>query len=370
MNPARVTAAFTLDRRQLLAGIGAGAFCAPLSVNAADQALWVKQDTVAFKGKQDDIYFVNPDVGWYGNGKGKLYGTRDGGAHWDLLWEKPGTFVRALGFIDEQVGFLGNVGTDYFPGVTDTNPLYMTQDGGRTWAPVTGIDGPTPKGLCAIDIWREPFINHGDLGMRSIVRAAGRVGSPAAIMVSRDGGLTWRSQDMTAVAGMILDIKFVSPTVGFLAAASDASVDKSNALVLRTKDAGKSWHPVYRSKRPWEITWKLSFPTPQVGYVTVQNYDADPTVARRVIAKTSDGGNTWRELALVDDHAFQEFGIGFLDNERGWVGGMTGGLETRDGGRSWVPVDMGTKINKIRILKTPTGFRAFAIGENVYRLDE
>jgi photosystem II stability/assembly factor-like uncharacterized protein len=361
-----------LNRRTVLGMLGGALTLGmPSWAKPPASAAWVRQETDAYTGKQDDIFFVTPDIGWYGNGKGKLYATANGGEKWQLVWEKPGTFVRALGFLDENVGLLGNVGTDYFPGVTDPCPLYLTRDGGRTWNPVSNIDGPTPKGICAIDVYREPFINHGDLGYKPTVRAAGRVGGPAFVMESHDAGVSWRSRDVSSVTAMILDIKFVSAKVGFLAGASDPDVPKSNAVVLRTDDGGETWRRVYQSTRPWEITWKIAFPTENVGYATVQNYNEDPNIAQRVVAKTEDGGRTWRELALTKDHAFQEFGVGFLDAHRGWVGGTSGGFETRDGGRHWQPVDMGTKINKIRILRVPQGkLRAFAIGQAVYRLDD
>src|SRR5262249_24923058 len=137
------------------------------------------------------------------------------------------------------------------------------------------------------------------------------------------------------------------------------------------EDGGQTWTRVYRSNRPSEITWKVSFPSEKVGYATVQNYDADPKIAQRVVAKTEDGGKTWHELPLTVDHAYTEFGVGFLNERRGWIGGSSGGFETRDGGRHWKPVEMGHKINKIRILPMPGGkFRAFAVGSDVYRLDD
>lgn len=360
----------SLSRRSLLTGAAANA-CA-CATPAIQRAQWVRQNTAPTTYKQDDIFFVNPSRGWYGNGPdGRLYGTIDGGDTWTLLWERPGTFIRALGFLDERNGFLGNVGVDYFPHVTDATPLYATSDGGRTWTPVSSINGPMPKGICAIDVFRDQFINHGELAARAIIRAAGRVGGPAFLMQSHDNGATWVSRDLGAATAMVLDVKFVSPTVGFLAGASDAEVADSNALVLKTEDGGATWRRVYQSARPWEISWKLSFPTERVGYVTVQNYNADATVAQRVVAKTEDGGATWRELELTRDHAFQEFGVGFVNARRGWVGGTSGGFETRDGGRHWRAVDMGHKINKIRVLPMPGHrFRAFAVGDSVYRLDD
>jgi hypothetical protein len=124
---------------------------------------WQKLDTVAYRGKQDDIFFLNADLGWYVNGGGKIYKTIDGGKTWIEKLSQPGTFFRTVGFVNEKIGFAGNIGTDYFPGVTDTTPLYMTDDGGDTWRAVSAIDGPMVKGLCAIDVLHTKFINSGVL---------------------------------------------------------------------------------------------------------------------------------------------------------------------------------------------------------------
>ena len=326
---------------------------------------WRKLETVPYKGKQNDIFFVSDKIGWYGNGQGLLYKTIDGGEHWDLQWKEPGTFIRALGFVDEHVGLLGNVGTDYFPGVTDKTPLYRTTDGGETWNPVS-IEGPQPKGICAIDVFRKPFINHGALGYKTTIRAGGRVGGPAYLLRSDDEGLTWTTQYMSAFTAMILDVKFVSDQVGFIAGATDPDVQKSHALVLRTADGGKTWQKVYESNRPWEITWKIAFPTEKVGYATVQNYEEDASNKKRFVAKTSDGGLHWTEILVTEDHDLTEFGIGFLSPTQGWLGGAKQDYETRDGGKNWTPVDFGRYVNKIRILKSGGVTHVYAIGSSVY----
>ncbi|MBC8141161.1 MAG: hypothetical protein H7Y38_06945 [Armatimonadetes bacterium] len=87
------------------------------------------------------------------------------------------------------------------------------------------------------------------------------------------------------------------------------------------------------------------------------------------MAKTTDGGETWRELLLTDDATANEFGIGFADALTGWVGGTRTGYETRDGGASWTPVAMGQAVNKIRLLHTPDGVVGYAIGVSVYKFD-
>lgn len=346
--------------------ISAAAMYAPAQTAPTHESPeWRKLETVPYKGKQDDIFFVSDKVGWYGNGQGLLYKTEDGGEHWDLQWNEPGTFIRALGFVDEHIGILGNVGTDYFPGVTDETPLYRTADGGETWNTVS-ISGPQPKGICAIDVFRKPFINHGVLGYKTTIRAGGRVGGPAYLLRSDDEGLTWTSQDLSALTAMILDVKFVSEKVGFIAGATDADVEKSHALVLRTGDGGKSWQRVYESSRLWEITWKVAFPNEKVGYSTVQSYDENAANKVRFVAKTTDGGLHWTEVPVAEDHGLTEFGIAFLNPLHGWVGGAKMDYETLDGGKSWSPVDFGRYVNKIRIVRSGAGTHVYAIGSSVY----
>ena len=64
--------------------------------------------------------------GFYVNGLGRIFRTADGGRSWERVRDTPGTYFRAIGMLDARTGFAGNIGTDYFPGVTDTNPLYRT----------------------------------------------------------------------------------------------------------------------------------------------------------------------------------------------------------------------------------------------------
>lgn len=331
---------------------------------------WQKLDTVAYRGKQDDISFIDANTGWYGNGAGKIYRTLDGGATWKEQLDRPGTFVRTIGMVDAKRGFMGNVGTDYYPGVTDTTPLYETRDGGETWSPVpmNRITGPVVKGLCAIDILKKQSIYQGVLQNRTIIHAAGRVGGPGFVMRSLDGGETWKTLDLSHLVGPILDVKFFDENVGMVFAATAADAEKSNALILQTRDGGVTWKKVYQSNRPFELTWKASFPTRDIGYATIQSYNPDQAVSKRVVAKTTDGGNTWREIDLVDDFAVREFGIAFATENLGWVGTTTSGFQTTDGGATWTRVNMGRAVNKIRLIPSADGLVGYAIGVDVHKL--
>ncbi|MEQ1493420.1 MAG: hypothetical protein ABL932_23030, partial [Terricaulis sp.] len=144
-------------------------------------------------------------------------------------------------------------------------------------------------------------------------------------------------------------------------------LERSNAAILRTTDGGATWSEVYRSRNLLELCWKMSFPSPRVGYATIQNND-DQHAAQRVV-KTIDAGATWRELPLVEDAEIRELGIGFLDERRGWVGTSKGGYETLDGGRTWRSAEFGQSVNTIRSLRNGRRFTAYAIGLNVARTD-
>jgi hypothetical protein len=105
--------------------------CAPAT---AGDGQWTKQRFISYvlNNKQDALAFADSWVGWYGNGTGQVYRTTDLGEHLQAVWNRRGTYVRALEFVDEKTGFLGNVGPDYFPNVTDRQPLDLTKDGAIT----------------------------------------------------------------------------------------------------------------------------------------------------------------------------------------------------------------------------------------------
>ena len=315
----------------------------------AASAHWFKLPTEPYKGKQDDIFFVTPQLGFYVNGHGKIFRSEDGGTSWQLTLSQPGTYFRAIGMVDAWHGFAGNLGTDYFPGVTDAQPLYETVDSGKSWHAVEGLPGTPVKGICAIDVLHTRFINAGVLASRTVIHAGGRVGGPAYLLRSLDGGEHWTNIDMNPYVAMIVDVKFFDEMNGVVFAGSDAAIERSHALIVTTNDGGKTWRKAWESTRPFELTWKGSFPSRDVGYATVQSNDPDAANTQRYVVKTTDGGRSWHELPLVANHGVSEFGIGFVDANVGWVGTTKGGFETHDGGATWAPVTLGRNVNKFRI---------------------
>ncbi len=222
--------------------------------------------------------------------------------------------------------------------------------------------GSSVVGLCALQVLKEEFINAGKLDTRVRLIGVGRVGGPVAMITSDDLGATWQQVDIAQHAAMAFDVHFFNRREGFIAASTNTDVTQSHALILRTEDGGKQWSKVYESSRPFELTWKIAFPSRDVGYVTIQSYNPDPKVAERFVAKTTDGGSTWKEVPLVTNAAVREFGIAFLNESVGWVGAMPHGFFTADGGANWTKAEMGNAVNKIRLIPTNNKTLCFAIG--------
>ncbi len=309
--------------------------------------------------KQDDIYFLNPRLGWAVNGSGQISRTTNGGTSWQRQLTQSGTYFRCIGFQDSLRGFAGNIGPNYFPGVTDTNPLYRTDDGGATWAPVTTISGPAPTGLCALQVVSP-----------QVLVAAGRVGSPAHFLRSTDGGANWTSRELPdTLIQMITDVHFVSADTGYVFGGTSANIQVSRGAVLRTTDGGQTWVSVFNSTHRFEMVWKATFPSRRAGYLTLLSYA--PNAPERFLARSQDGGRSWTELPFVNN-GNKAFGIGFATDSVGWIGTDTGtGYQTVDAGQTWRSVALGRYINKVRILRDQATGRAiggYAIGLNLAKL--
>ena len=60
-------------------------------------------------GRTDDIWFVDPQIGWAVNGNGQIIKTTDGGASWtpSRLPEGTNVYWRCIGFATPQRGWAG-----------------------------------------------------------------------------------------------------------------------------------------------------------------------------------------------------------------------------------------------------------------------
>ncbi|NIR49501.1 T9SS type A sorting domain-containing protein [candidate division KSB1 bacterium] len=310
---------------------------------------WQTLGDAPITSRHNDVYFVTPNLGWIVNGSGQIYKTRDGGNSWQLQFEQNSTHFRSVGFFDSLRGWAGNVGFGEF-GTTDTTVLYHTTDGGDIWSPFNTFTGPKPKGLCGMYVVND-----------SVICAVGRVRGPAFFAKTTDAGNTWTSKDMSAHAAGLIDVYFFHPDSGFAVGLTNTEHSNSSGVVLFTSDGGETWEERINTDRTGEWCWKISFPSRQVGYVSLQRNSRAPIY----FLKTADGGKTWESKLFFQTRYFVQ-GIGFVTEELGWIGGNSTFpvYQTADGGETWQPTNFGTRVNRFRFLGDSLGY---AVGSTVYK---
>jgi hypothetical protein len=120
--------------------------------------------------------------------------------------------------------------------------------------------------------------------------------------------------------------------------------------------------------------WKMSWPSTNIGYVSLQQ---NAGYANVVFYKTTNGGDTWTSNAIplssvgLGNSQFYLQGLGFVSTNEGWIGGASGYgttpsfLHTVDGGVTWAQAGFNNTqlINRIRFMNPNLGF---ASGANLY----
>lgn len=267
-------------------------------------------------GKYEDFAFPDPKNGWLINANGVVLHTTDGGATWTEQAKGLG-FLRSVDFVDRRRGFAGTL----------TGKLYATTDGGVTWNDITAKLPHAAKGFCGIT----------HVGQQ--VHIVGRyVGDGTDYFYSPDAGKTWRWTDLSAQAHGLVDVMFLNDKVGFIGGMGPQKPGSQfgAAIILKTTDAGKHWRSVFEQAGGRGFAWKLFPINNKLIYAGLQSEDG---VYR--VAKSTDAGEHWDTLTVATGRARGPGvqGIGFLDANRGWVGGFFDGMyATTDGGRTWSPL--------------------------------
>lgn len=300
--------------------------------------------------RHDDVWFINPTVGWVVNVNGQVWNTKDGGNTWTELINQPSSF-RCVGFFDSLHGCIGNLGPGNWAPTNDTNPMYLTSDGGKTLQlPV--IIGPKPMGVCGMCVVND-----------TTVVAAGRFDGPAFFMKSTDRGKTFYSQKMDS-AGMLIDTYFMNPDSGFVVGGNSADEGASYSIILFTADGGKTWTKKITGTLVGNHCWKICHPSANVFYVSVEELYSNNTLR---FFKSTDRGNSWTEEILANVPYGWSQGIGFVNDTDGWVGGNTYALHTTNGGQTWdtvKPSKLLVNLNRVRFLSDTLGY---AVGQRVYK---
>ncbi len=351
--------------------------------------------------RTDDIWFFDELTGWLVNSSGYVCKTEDGGSNWTPKYflspnvpSKP--YLRCMGWANRQYGWFGSVtgigdaSLDY-PSQYVRTLLHRTTDGGETWSALENLPEGSPAGICGLYAVNEKVVygsgtNDPGLPGPSIIKTV-------------DGGESWELIDMQPYADNLIDIYFFDENRGFVVG---GKIDEAcsatregypkprlsryaqlKPVVLQTLDGGKTWENTAAKTDGLscgEWGWKIQFINEKLGFVSLENF------VSAAMLKTTDGGASWERYDVKDSSGEiinkDLEGIGFLDENRGWVGGWGNNFNglmnsyTEDGGKTWVrqdhdPVnpnsDSRIRINRYRLLGDPvTG--GYCSGLQVYKL--
>jgi gliding motility-associated-like protein len=136
------------------------------------------------------IKFVTADIGYIGGGKGYVFKTTDGGTTWTNISPNPSlnsntgfSSIHSLGVYDQN-------NLIYFNLIGTTRYMYKSTDGGATWS----------TNIYPITINNEPTTNINDFIYHDANNIVGFTG-PNKIMISNDGGTTWRNEQAPSGSG-------------------------------------------------------------------------------------------------------------------------------------------------------------------------
>jgi photosystem II stability/assembly factor-like uncharacterized protein len=240
---------------------------------------------------------------------GRIWRTTDGGATWALRYQASDTsmFLDAITFTDDRNGIaLGDpIGGRFV--------LLVTRDGGETWSEAPASARPaSADGEAAFAASGTSLVLAGRFGW------IGTGGSVSRVFRTADGGTTWIAAPSAipprAGTGGVFSVAFADSLLGVVVGGDYERPDSSNGTAAFSADGGATWHPAAR------------FPRGYRSGVTVRRGRQGDLIAIAVGTTGSDisrdGGRSWSPL---DDTAFNAVqfapsGVAFAVGARGRIG--------------------------------------------------
>jgi photosystem II stability/assembly factor-like uncharacterized protein len=316
----------------------------PVSVGSA-QATWelLKTGTTAsFRG----LSVVDDRVVWVSGTRGTVLRTTDGGTTWrvDSIKDAAAMDLRAVHARSDLVAHVA----------ATAGRIWRTTDGGRSWS-LRYQAADTTMFLDAIVFANDRFgLALGD-----------PIGGRFIILVTRDGGDTWSEAPVSSrPAAAEGEAAFAASGTSLVFSGARhvwLGTGGSAARVFRSGDGGASW-VVSESGIPPRTgsggVFSVAFADTLHGVVVGGDYER-PDSARGTAAFTVDGGATWQPSSSFPRGYRSGVALQRRRDELIAIAvGTTGSDLSRDGGRTWSPLD-DMAFNAIQV--APSGV-TFAVG--------
>ena len=235
-------------------------------------------------------------------------------AIWEPVNVKDDVELKSVHFASPEEGWVAGGRTSMEGGV-----IFHTADGGANWEVQLGDLQSSDRGYHDLRfagprlIWAVQTTGVGD---HKLLRLDGK---------------DWK--EVGTVAQHRGDYRFVSEQLGFVT---------SNEGIVRTKDGGRHWKPVYPCQMTAELNGlsrklscefaKLFFLNERIGWA-VSN--AGASGSGFVLATTHDGGDAWESSVVLPGEDPREGSIYFTDENHGSL--LSGGkfFYSEDGGKTW-----------------------------------
>jgi len=265
---------------------------------------------------------VSDQVAWASGTVGTILLTTDGGNTWRRR-TVPG--AEDLDFRD-LAAFGARQAFALSSGVGDKSRIYSTIDGGASWRLLK--TNPDPKGFWDAIAFSDP--QHG-------VLMGDSVDGMVVIETTTDGGITWQRRTTPPAL----------PGEGGFAASGTCLVVRGKreiwfgtvaARVFHSRDSGKTWtvsETPLRQAEPSAGIFSLAV-GPRGALLAVGGDYRKPEQAKQVLSISTDAGKSW--TLGSGPRGFRSAAI-FLNPKLVVTVGTSGADLSRDGGRTWEPLE-------------------------------
>jgi photosystem II stability/assembly factor-like uncharacterized protein len=289
-----------------------------------------------------DVTFVTPDVGWVSGDKGTILHTKDGGKTWEAqLGGDPAAAdpkIERLRFFDERHGW-----------AIKDKKLLATADG-ESWEEIA----PLPQRMGDF-VFLSPTDGFAAAGQTQYLH------EPHNIFRTQDGGRTWKPGPTCEMKAMVdgltkqvgcylVRFHFPSRSVGYAIAEATCMGSCGPPIMAKTEDGGDTWR-FFMGPGDAKVASleDLFFTGEQTGFVTS---------SEKKLYATADGGNTWKGVVATPGEWLR-----FADPETGWSFGREHLAFSTNGGGRW-----SSRPHRfpapVRGLSFPRRDRAFAVGDH------